>query len=126
MHQAARRFELGTHLRKLELNRLIPVDRLAELLAFAGVPDRFLQRSARPSERKRPGNDPDLGKKLAQMGLAVSFLPAQPMGVRHETVIERKLGGRQRPYAHLLDGLANVQAGEILLDKKDGALTLIA
>ena len=60
------------------------------------------------------------------MGLAVSFLPAQPMGVRHETVIERKLGGRQRPYAHLLDGLANVQAGEILLDKKDGELTLIA
>src|SRR5271166_5402719 len=126
MYQAARRFEPGTHLRELELNRLIPVDRLAELLAFAGVPDRFLQRSARPSERKRPGNDPDLGKKLAQMGLAVPFLPAQAMAVRYETVIERKLGGWQCPYAHLGNRLADVKAGEVFLQKKYRKLALIA
>ena len=60
------------------------------------------------------------------MGLAISFLSAQPMAVRHETVIERKLGGRQRPHPHLGNRLADVKAGEILLQKKYRELALIA
>src|SRR5262249_62179627 len=88
VHEAPRGFEVGSHLGKLELDGLITVDGLAELLTFPGIADRFLQCAARAAERKRAGDDADLGQKLAQMSLAVAFLTAEPVAVRHEAAVE--------------------------------------
>src|SRR5208282_5394192 len=106
MHQPSGSFEVGRHLGELELDRLKAIDWLAELLPLAGVADRLLQRPARAAERQRAGDDADLRQQFAHMRLAITFLAAEAMAVRHEAVVQSKLGSRQRPDAHLRNCLA--------------------
>ena len=102
----------GGHVGELEADALEAADRLAELLADAGVLERLLVRAFRDAERQGRDADASGVERLQEVDEALAR-PAEHVLLGHHRILEDQLARVAGPPAHLVFLLTRADAADL-------------